>query len=59
MKKLKSQNMIEYVLIAALIAVAGYFFVSKFDFKIIKNYVFMRPASSTDSTKIEIEAMTK
>lgn len=55
----KSQNLIEYILIVALIAIAGYAFMAKFDLKTIKNYVFSRPADSADSTKIEIEAMTK
>ncbi|MDD3435556.1 MAG: hypothetical protein PHC64_00230 [Candidatus Gastranaerophilales bacterium] len=59
MKKLKSQNLLEYVLIAAMIAIAGYFFMSKFDFNTIKHYVFTRPIDSSDSTKIKIEAMTK
>ena len=58
MKKIKSQNLLEYILIAALIAVAGAAFVSKFDLRTIKNYVFMRPADSTDPSKIKIEAMT-
>lgn len=57
MKK-KSQNLLEYILIFALIAVAGVAFVTKFDLKTLKNYVFMRPADSNDSTKIKIEAMT-
>lgn len=42
--KLRSQNLVEYLLIFALIAVAGYAFMSKIDLKSIKNYVFMRPA---------------
>jgi len=57
MKK-KGQNLIEYILIFAMVAIATYGFVMKFDFKKIKNYVFMRPADSTGSTKIKIEAMT-
>jgi len=54
----KGQNLLEYILITALIAVIGALFVSKFDLRAIKNYVFMRPADSTDSSKIKIEAMT-
>jgi len=59
MKKVKAQNVLEYILIASLIAISGYLFVSKFDLQQLKNYVFMRPADSTDSTKIKIEAMTQ
>ncbi len=55
----KGQNLLEYILIFAMLAIAGYAFVSKFDLKIIKNYVFMRPADSADATKIKIEAMTQ
>ena len=58
MKK-KGQNLIEYVLIFAMVAVACYGFVSKFDFKTLKNYVFIRPADSADPSKIKIEAMTQ
>lgn len=42
--KLRSQNLVEYLLIFALLAVAGYAFMSKIDLRSIKNYVFMRPA---------------
>ncbi len=55
----QGQNLIEYILIIAIIAVACYGFVAKFDLKKLKNYVFMRPADSVDSTKIRIEAMTE
>ena len=58
MKKIKSQNLLEYILIAALIAVVCAVVVSKFDLRTIKNYVFMRPADSTDPSKIKIEPMT-
>lgn len=58
MKK-KSQNLLEYILIFAMLAVAGYAFVAKFDLKTLKNYVFMRPADNADTTKIKIEAMTE
>lgn len=54
----KGQNLLEYLLIFAMLAVAGYAFVAKFDFKTLRNYVFMRPADSADTTKIKIEAMT-
>lgn len=54
----KAQNLIEYILIAALMAAFGYMALSKMDFGKIKNYVFMRPASSSDPAKIDIEAMT-
>lgn len=39
----KAQNLLEYILIAAMLAIAGYAFVSNFDMKALKNYVFMRP----------------
>lgn len=55
----KAQTLLEYILIVAMVAtVLGYGIACKFDFKSLKNYVFMRPASSEDSTKIEIEPMT-
>ena len=55
----KAQTLLEYILIFAMVAVVvGYGIASKIDYKNIKNYVFMRPASSTDSSKIDIEAMT-
>lgn len=59
MKQKSAQNLIEYILIAAMVAtILGYGFAAKIDLKKIKNYVFMRPADTTDSTKITIEAMT-
>lgn len=58
MKK-KAQNLLEYILIAAMVAVIlGYAFVGKMDYNKLKNYVFIRPADSTDSSRINIEAMT-
>ena len=63
MKKGKKdgQNLIEYILIFALIAMAGYFFVEKFDFQKIKNYVFNRPTykDTNGYEKIKIESMTE
>lgn len=59
MKKIKAQNMMEYLLIAAMVAIVGYGFVAKFDLQKLKNHVFMRPTDSTDNTKIKIEAMTE
>jgi len=59
MKKSKAQNILEYVLIAAVIAMSGYIFVSKFDMQKLKNYVFMRPADDTNKSRIKIEAMTE
>lgn len=63
MKK-NGQNLIEYLLIAALIAVASYGFVAKFNLQSLRNYVFMRPASTDTTngvtgTRIKIEAMTQ
>ena len=60
-RKIKAQNLIEYALILAMIAIAGYYFVANFDLNKIKNYVFDRP-TYTDSKgyeKIKIEAMTE
>ncbi len=55
----KAQNLLEYILIAALIATAiGYGFVAKIDLKKIKNYVFLRPSDPSNSTRIKIESMT-
>ncbi len=64
MKKKNAQNLLEYALILALIAVAGAAFVMKFDLKKIRNYVLNRPASTgtvngVTGTRINVEAMTK
>jgi len=61
--KMKSQNLLEYALILALIAVVGGAVLSKFDLRVIKNYVFNRPASTSTvngvtATRINIEPMT-
>lgn len=63
MKKKNAQNLLEYALILALIAVVGAAFVMKFDLKKIRNYVFNRPASTgtvngVTGTRINIEPMT-
>ncbi len=52
----KSQTVVEYFLIFALIALVAVVFASKFDVKTIKNYVFSRPSSGP---QIEIEPMTE
>lgn len=63
MKKKSGQNLLEYALILALIAVVGAVVVSKFDLKKIRNYVFNRPATTgtvngVTGTRINIEPMT-
>lgn len=58
MKK-EAQSLVEYVLIFVLVSIIAYTFVSKFNFQGIKNYVFIRPVDSTDSSKIKIEPMTE
>jgi len=55
----KAQNLVEYALIFSLVAIICLVFTSKMDLQSIKNYVFARPADADDSTKINIEAMTK
>ena len=59
--KRKAQNLIEYSLILAMVAFAGYYFVTNFDLKKIKNYVFNRPTyvDAKGHEKIKIEAMTE
>lgn len=62
MKK-KAQNLIEFALIIALIAVVGAAFVMKFNLRTIRNYVFSRPAAvgtvnGVSATRINIESMT-
>lgn len=64
MKKQNGQNLLEYALILALIAIAGVAFVTKFDLKKIRNYVLNRPATTgtvngITGTRINVEAMTK
>lgn len=54
----KAQNLIEYILIFALVAIAFGAFAVKMNLKMIKNYVFMRPAESAGSSRLKIEAMT-
>lgn len=58
MKKISSQTMLEYILIFAMVAMISAGVLMHFDLKSLKNYVFMRPADSTDASKIKIEAMT-
>ncbi len=55
--KLKAQNLVEYGLIATVVALALFGAMRGVNFKKLKNYVFMRPADSTGSV-IEIESMT-
>lgn len=53
----KAQNLVEYILIFALVGVVCFFVASKIDLNKLKNYVFVRPVGSDG--KINIEAMTK
>ena len=53
----KAQNLVEYALIVALVAVIGGFAVSHFNFGKIRDVVFSRPTGNGSS--INIEAMTK
>jgi len=55
----KAQTVIEYVLIAALVAIISATCASKMNLKSIKNYVFDRPSDTTTPSQINIEAMTK
>lgn len=57
MKK-SGQNLIEYILIGAMVAIVGLGILFKFDFQALKNYVFMRPADTSNPSRIKIEAMT-
>lgn len=62
--KRNGQNLLEYVLIFAMVAIIGYAFVANFDMQTIRNYIFKRPASESTvngvtSTRINIEAMTE
>lgn len=57
-KKFKAQNLIEGLLILALVAIACFGVVMKFNFGKFKNYVFSRPTDSADNTKVKFEAMT-
>ena len=54
-----SHQLLEYVLIVAFMALLAYVTASKFDLKTLKNYVFMRPADTSNPSQINIEAMTK
>ena len=56
--KRKAQNLIEYLLIAVLVAVVGLTFISKFKLENIKNFLFPQTTEST-GTEITIEAMTR
>jgi len=54
----KAQNLLEYMLIGMLVAMAGYVFASKIDMSKLKSYMFGAPQGK-NSTTITIEAMTK
>lgn len=56
----KAQNLVEYTLIFAMVAMICYFgFARKFNITSIKNFVFMSPIDNADPHKIKIEAMTQ
>lgn len=55
----KAQSLVEYMLIAALIAVAGYVFIAKVDLTKIRDYVFVRHTDAEHPSQIKIEAMTE
>lgn len=54
----KGQNLIEYILIFAVVALLAYAFISRIDLRTIRNYVFVRSPSATNPSQIEIEPMT-
>ena len=58
MRKIRSQTLLEYILIFAMVAMISAGVLMHFDLISLKNYVFMRPANSTDTSKIDIEGMT-
>lgn len=47
--KTKAQNLVEYILIFGMIALASYAFVSHFDLAKLRNMIF-RPGSTTSTT---------
>ena len=55
----KAQTLLEYVLIVAFVGLVAGMAASSFDLRTIKNYVFTRPADSSNPSQINIEAMTK
>lgn len=54
----KAQNLLEYILIFAIVAIAAYMFASNMDLQAIKNYVFVRPTDTANPSHIKIEPMT-
>lgn len=54
-----AQNLLEYMLIFALVAIIGYFVAANVNLQSLKNYVFMRPSDSDNPSHIKIEAMTE
>lgn len=56
----KAQNLVEYLLIFAMVAFfCAFAFAGRFNFAALKNFVFNRPTDSSDAGKIKIEAMTE
>ena len=54
----KGQNLLEYLLIFAIVAVAAFYFAGNMDLNAIKNYIFVRPPSADNPSQIKIEPMT-
>ena len=54
----RAQNVVEYALIFAIVAVAALMLSNRIDLKKVRDYVFVRPSSQTNPSHIRIEPMT-